>query len=103
MATARPGVIVKFDVPDGLGRVRLDDGTEARVSMSSMRGVVPTVGARVTVGDLVPHPLGGFRRDSVDGNDTRRSVDRVSRSRRGKRVATSNARACCSLANLRFA
>jgi hypothetical protein len=55
------GTIVAYAISDGVGRIRLDDGEELRFSLRSLKGVVPAIGVRVTIGATEPYPLGGRR------------------------------------------
>lgn len=62
------GEITSFSYSDGVGRIRLDDGTELKVGTTALKGIVsfdaeerPLVGVRVLVDQIAPHPLGGFR------------------------------------------
>jgi hypothetical protein len=45
------GTITSFDAADALGWIDLDDGRRIRFGMSACKGFVPSVGARVRVGD----------------------------------------------------
>jgi hypothetical protein len=64
----QPGTITSFSFMDGVGRIKLQDGTELKVGQAGLKGVVsfsdearPVVGVRVKVHVVAPHPLGGFR------------------------------------------
>ncbi len=61
-----PGVIEAFDLANATGTVRLDDGTSLRFGRSACKGFEPVAGARVRVGDVGPHPLGGHRALDID-------------------------------------
>jgi len=63
----QPGVVTQFSL-DGVGRIRLDDGTELKVGAVALKDVVSfeggeraVVGIGVLVREVSPHPLGGLR------------------------------------------
>ncbi|APR88421.1 hypothetical protein A7982_13770 [Minicystis rosea] len=79
------GTITSFSYGDGIGRIRLEDGTELKVGASGLKEVVsfseeerPLVGVRVEVHVVAPHPLGGFRATKVTRVGKEISFKRVS-------------------------
>lgn len=80
------GIVTSFSYGDGVGRIRLADGTELKVGASALKEVVnfsqeerPLVGVRVEVHTVAPHPLGGFRATKVTRVGKEISFERVSR------------------------
>jgi hypothetical protein len=78
------GTITAFSYGDGVGRIKLDDGTELKVGTAGLKGIVsfaaeerPLVGTRVKVEDVAPHPLGGFRAMKVSRTGKEVSFKRV--------------------------
>jgi hypothetical protein len=63
------GLLTSFSLADGVGRIRLEDGSELKVGASALQGMAPVVGLPVLVEAVAPHPLGGRRATRI------RSVD----------------------------
>ena len=81
----RLGIITEFSYGDGVGRIKLDDGTELKVGTAGLKGIVsfsgeerPLVGVRVKVEEVAPHPLGGFRAMKLSRMGKEVSFERVS-------------------------
>jgi len=79
------GTITAFSYGDGVGRIKLDNGTELKVGTAGLKGIVnfsgeerPLVGVRVKVEDVAPHPLGGFRAIKLSRSGKEVSFKRMS-------------------------
>ena len=79
------GTITAFSYGDGVGRIKLEDGTELKVGTTALKSIVsfsgeerPLVGVRVTVEEVAPHPLGGFRAMKLSRAGKEVSFKRVS-------------------------
>jgi len=79
------GTITAFSYSDGIGRIKLDEGTELKVGTAALKGIVsfsdeerPLVGVRVSVEEVAPHPLGGFRAMKLSRMGKEVSFKRVS-------------------------
>lgn len=79
------GTITVFSYGDGIGRIKVDDGTELKVGVAGLKGIVDfsgeerrLVGVRVKVEVVAPHPLGGFRAMKLSRAGKEISFKRVS-------------------------
>lgn len=75
------GVITSWQPDDSIGRIKLSNGEEVRFGHSACVNIPrPTVGTKVWVLELAPHPLGGRRAKVVNATGTP-STDRATAAR----------------------
>lgn len=65
-ALPQNATLTQFSLVDGVGRARLDDGTELRIGISALGKIQPIVGTKLHVLGVAPHPLGGFKVSRVE-------------------------------------
>lgn len=55
-----------FDPLDAVGTLRVTDGSPLRFGRSACKKFEPVVGAEVIVGEVAPHPMGGWRATRIE-------------------------------------
>lgn len=73
--------IATLNAMDGVGTLKLSDGTTLRFGASACRGFIPVVGAKVRVTATRPHPLGGLTAASIELNTPAAEFDAMSEAR----------------------